>query len=104
MQPANSQLFYYMLLIYAVGMVAYVALPIKPIIAMAEAPAASVPQAAQSVHRAAADASDASEITARPVSLSDTVGSDSNAEPLLTAPVIESQPAPISAKDTPQSL
>lgn len=109
MQPANSQLFYYMLLIYAVGMVAYVALPIKPIVALAEAPASSVPQVAPSAKTVAANPAAATEMTARPVSLGDAhlgeaLGSNSNAAPLLTAPVIESEPSSVSAKDAPQSL
>lgn len=94
MKPVNSQLFYYVLLVYAVGMVAFVALPIKPSVVIADS-SETQPNAeiVMPLHNAAG-------VTAHPVSL----GEHADPTPLLSTPATGDTEAPAAIKDAPQSL
>lgn len=94
MKPINSQLFYYVMLAYAVGMVAYIALPIKPSIVIADRVAP--PAAVTPVHGTAGFVA----VKAHAVSLDD----ERQTAPLLSEPASDSISAPRDAKDAQQSL
>lgn len=104
MKPVNNQLFYYVLLVYAVAMVAYVVLPVRNgvvVVAGGDSKTRSATSA-----RASADATPAAKAmmpaVAHPVSLG-TKGAAT--APLLTVPADEPMTTtPAAVKDAPKSL
>jgi hypothetical protein len=96
LKPINSQLFYYVLLVYAIGMVAYVVLPMKSTLVIADSAARARPDIVLS----APSATGSVEVVSHSVS----TGGTAQPVPLISTPIDNSVQTPEAVKDAPKSL